>query len=157
MAEAVSGRDSAGFDPDFGAVERLGFTARLRDTLEAERAQWFNWTPVLFGLGIGHYFWLGFEPPLALALTPLAVALALLAARPLGLPVAFAAMALAVTAGFAMAKVRTDWTRAPVLAKRMGPVEVRGFVELVEPRATRGVRITMRVVNLERYLRPSTP
>ncbi len=30
----------------------------------------------------------------------------------------------------------------------MGPVEARGFVELVEPRATRGVRMTLRLVSL---------
>ena len=148
MTDAVSGRGAAGFDPDAEAVERVGILARLRETLDEERAQWFNWAPVLFGLGIGFYFWLSFEPHLAIALVPVAVALAVLAARPLGFPAAIALTLSLVAAGFAIAKVRTEWTRAPVLEKRLGPVEVLGFVELVEPRATRGVRITIRVTKL---------
>ncbi len=83
MAEAAAGRVAAGFDPGLEAVERPRFSARLAEAVEGERAQWFNWVPVLFGLGIGLYFHLGFEPALAWALAPLGVALALMAARPL--------------------------------------------------------------------------
>jgi competence protein ComEC len=57
-------------------------------------------------------------------------------------------VALAVAAGFALAKVRVEWVRAPVLAKQMRAVEVRGFVELIEPHAKRGERLTLRVTSL---------
>ena len=36
----------------------------LRGALEAERDRWFLWLPLLFGVGIGLYFTLLFEPPL---------------------------------------------------------------------------------------------
>ena len=55
---------------------------------------------------------------------------------------------LAVALGFALAKVRVEWVRAPVLAKQMRSVEVRGFVELIEPRPKRGERLTLRVASL---------
>jgi len=56
--------------------------------------------------------------------------------------------AIAVTAGFALAKVRVEWVRAPVLAKQMRAVEVRGFVERIEPRPKRRERLTLRVTAL---------
>jgi competence protein ComEC len=59
-----------------------------------------------------------------------------------------ASAAIAIALGFAAAKVRTEWVAAPVLERQLGPVEVAGFVELVEPRATRGERITLRVTKL---------
>ena len=52
--------------------------------------------------------------------------------------------------GFALAKLRAETVAAPVLERRIGPVEVRGYVELVEPRATRGERLTLRVTALDR-------
>jgi competence protein ComEC len=104
---------------------------------------------VLFGLGIVLYFNLFSEPHLLVALTPVPAALALALVWQRGvLAVISTGAAIAVALGFAAAKLRTEWVRAPVLERQLGPVEVRGFVELVEPRATRGQRITLRVTKL---------
>ena len=62
----------------FGA---LAFAPLLR-RLEAEQERWFFWVPVLLGVGIGAYFSLPFEPHLATALGPFAVALTLRAIAP---------------------------------------------------------------------------
>jgi competence protein ComEC len=64
---------------------------------------------------------------------------------------------LAVAAGFALAKVRVEWVRAPVLAKEMRSVSVEGFVELVEPRAAGGTRLTVRVTALGDMAEGSRP
>jgi competence protein ComEC len=129
----------------FGA---LAFAPLLR-RLEAEQERWFFWVPVLLGVGIGAYFSLPFEPHLATALGPFAVALVLRAIAPARLPLVLALNALlAVTAGFAVAKLRVEWVRAPVLARELRAVEVRGRVELVEPRPERGQRLTLLVASL---------
>jgi hypothetical protein len=107
----------------FGA---LAFAPLLR-RLEAEQERWFFWVPVLLGVGIGAYFSLPFEPHLATALGPFAVALVLRSIAPARLPLVLALNALlAVTAGFAVAKLRVEWVRAPVLARELRSVEVRG-------------------------------
>ena len=58
---------------------------------------------------------------------------------------------LAATLGLAAAKLRTEIVRAPVLQARVGPIDVYGFVELVEPRATKGQRLTIRVTAMEKH------
>ena len=126
----------------------LAFAPLLR-RLEAEQERWFFWVPVLLGVGIGAYFSLPFEPHLATALGPLAVALTLRAIAPARLSLVLALNAfLAVATGFAVAKLRVEWVRAPVLAKELRSVEVRGHVELVEPRPERGQRITLSVASI---------
>ena len=105
--------------------------------------------PVLLGLGIGFYFSLPAEPHILTALAPLAAMLALTVAAPRRTGVLLVLTALTAAAvGFALAKLRVEWVRAPVLAKQMSSVEVRGFVELVEPKAKRGQRVTLRVTSM---------
>ena len=53
--------------------------------------------------------------------------------------------------GVAAGKLRTEAVRAPVLQGQAGPVDVYGFVELVEPRPTRGQRLTLRVTAMEKH------
>ncbi|HKZ97844.1 MAG TPA: hypothetical protein VJ045_12795, partial [Hyphomicrobiaceae bacterium] len=147
-------RDGAGAGwrlfPAWGRLGPLPWPpAAVASSLEMERARWFVWLPVLFGLGISIYFWLPFEPGLAFALAAPAVALSLRASWTGGLAATLVTgVLLAASAGFLSAKVRTEWARAPVLERRTGPVEVRGYAELVEPRAGRGQRITLRVTAL---------
>ena len=136
------------FEPALGGTlrARAGVFAPLMRRLEAEQERWFVWMPVLLGLGIGLYFSLPAEPHVLTALAPLAIVLALLLAAPRRMGVMLALTALAAASvGFALAKLRVEWVRAPVLAKQMSSVEVRGYVELVEPKATRGQRVTLRV------------
>lgn len=133
---------------------RRGLRAKLAETLESERPRWFPWLAVLLGGGIGAYFALPVEPTLPLALAPLAAAFALRATMARGtLAAAFAGALIALTLGFGLAKVRTEWVRAPVLQHHVTG-RLAGFVELVEPKPTRGGRITIRVASMER-LEPS--
>lgn len=124
----------------------VGFAERL----ERERARWFVWQPVALGSGIAAYFSLGAEPGTWTALALSAMALGLVvASRPAGLLYVAALAFLAASLGFAVAKARTEWTRAPVLAYEMRRADVTGVVELIEPRPTRGERLTIRVTGIK--------
>lgn len=130
-----------------------GLRAALSRRLEAEEERCFYWLPVLIGLGIGLYFALPVEPPLLTALLPFGCVvtwrLATSSSRPRGLIHALVLAAFtAATLGFALAKLRTEYVRAPVLTKQMRVAEVRGWLELVEPRAQRGQRLTVRVSSI---------
>lgn len=128
-------------------LARAGPLARLYLALEAERDHWAVFKPVLFGIGIGFYFGLSAEPDL----WPLITVVALLAAayRPShGGSAIVLGCCLIVAGGCATAKIRTEWVRAPVLEKRTGQVEVRGYVLLAEPQSARGQRLTLAVTRI---------
>jgi competence protein ComEC len=119
----------------------------LLAALEAQRPHWFVLLPVFLGSGIGLYFSLAWEPWLIAATLP--VVLALIAWRSTrGLAAVVMGLLLIAATGFALAKIRTEWVRAPFLQKRIGPVEVKGYVSLVEPRVTRGQRLTLLVTHI---------
>ncbi len=125
-----------------------GVLAPLARRLEAEQERWFCWLPVCIGCGIAAYFALPSEP--AVALLPLIAMVALRAAGGARSTVAglLVAALLAASLGFALAKLRVEWVRAPVLEKQINAAEVRGFVELIEPRPVRGQRLTLRVTSI---------
>jgi len=131
-----------------------GLAARL----ESERARWFVWLPVPFGIGIAGYFSLATEPgfwtTLALPVTALGIAVA---CRRAGLLYVAVLAALTATIGFAVTKARTERTRAPVLGYEMRRADVEGVVELVEPRPTRGARLTIRVARIKGLAAGQTP
>lgn len=99
-----------------GAELALSAVARA---LEAESDRLSLWIPVLFGSGI-------------------------LAGRGTGFGLIIGGAALALAAGFANAKLHTEMARAPLLAKEMRGVTVKGFVELYERRDKAKARITLR-------------
>lgn len=103
--------------------------------LAVESDRWFLWLPVFFATGIIAYFALSNEPQprvaAALVLGAIGICLALRSA-PLGLALAGAFLAFA--SGFATAKLRTELTRAPVLAHELRYVGVTGWVEAHELR-----------------------
>jgi hypothetical protein len=99
-----------------GAALALSAVARA---LEAESDRLSLWIPVLFGSGI-------------------------LAGRGTGFGLIIGGAALALAAGFANAKLHTEMARAPLLAKEMRGVTVKGFVELYERRDKAKARITLR-------------
>ncbi|HXG80061.1 MAG TPA: ComEC/Rec2 family competence protein, partial [Methyloceanibacter sp.] len=147
-------RNEMGWGPEHAACARrdgvlsalLSFGAR---SLEAESDRWFLWLPVLFAGGIIAYFALNDEPSVRVAFALLLAALGLyLFARhaPLGFCLGGAALALA--AGFATAKFRTETVRAPVLAQELRYVQVTGFVESHELRDKARARLTLRVLKL---------
>src|SRR5262245_12242484 len=126
--------------------------AAVARQLEAEQDRWFLWLPVLFGTGIALYFSLASEPLTLVAMMPAVAALALHLAGPrTGLAGLFTGALLAVTLGVGAAKLRTEAVRAPVLQAQAGPIDVYGHVELIEPRATKGQRLTIRVTAMERH------
>jgi competence protein ComEC len=135
--------------PGVGAVPLLGALAR---NLEAEQERWFLWLPVMFGAGIALYFLLPVEPWTVAATLPAVAALAVhLALGRSGLAALATAALLAVALGLAAGKLRTEAMRAPVLERQMGPIDVYGFIELIEPRPTKGQRLTIRVTAMEKH------
>lgn len=156
-AGAVQGGGWLARRPD-AAVPRGSALPAVSDWLERERPQWFNWFPVALGAGIGLYFAAPVEPSAAAALAPLPVAVLFWRLVRRG-SVAAMLLGLVATAclGLALAKLRADRVAAPVLERRMGPVEVRGFVEMIEPRETRGERLTIRVASIDGVAAEQTP
>ncbi|HEX2843014.1 ComEC/Rec2 family competence protein [Hyphomicrobium sp.] len=119
------------------------------EQLERERARWFVWLPVAFGAGIAGYFSRSSEPSLLMAIALPAMASGLAAAsRRAGFFFVLSLTLLTASLGFAVAKVRTEWTRAPVLTHELRRADVTGVVELIEPRPERGERLTLRVTDI---------
>jgi competence protein ComEC len=130
----------------------------LAETLEAERERWFLWVPVLFGLGIGLYFALPFEPHPVLAIAWVLAGVGLYAGMRRGtLRVVAASCLLTAALGFAAATLRTEMVRAPVIARETGVVQVTGWIERIELRAPKGNRITLRVHAIEGLEPADTP
>lgn len=151
MAQVGEPVGSDGLTWERPAVQ-LPFVGVLAHHLEAEHDRWFHWLPVLFGAGIACYFLLPSEPLLLVAILPAVAALAVHCAGPrAGLAGLMTGVVLTVTLGIAAAKLRTETVRAPVLQGQVGPVDVYGYVELIEPRATKGQRLTIRVTALEKH------
>ncbi len=96
----------------------------------AEREQWALWLPVVAGLGIAAYFLAPVEPPWwvgpALVLAGAMAAWLTGPARLIGF--LFGIMLTLAGLGFAAADLRTSQVVTPMLAERLGPVEIRGRV-----------------------------
>jgi competence protein ComEC len=135
-----------------------GVARGVASAIEAEREQFFLWSPVCFGAGIAAYFALPVEPSLVVAFIPLALALILRVAAARGSlgSVLMAGLILA-GAGFADAKFRVESVRAPVLAKPMRNAEVSGTVTLVESKHPRGQRLTIASPVIKGLAPESTP
>lgn len=130
----------------------------LAEQLERERARWFVWLPVAFGAGIAVYFSLMTEPEVWTALAVPATSGGVLAAGPRsGLLRLVILVLFAASLGFAAAKMRTELTRAPVLARDIPRADIQGVVEKIEPRATRGERLTIRVAEIARLAPEARP
>ena len=116
--------------------------------LSAERERWPLWLPVGAGLGIALYFLIPSEPPLWLG--PLAATGALVGGilawrRPSGFLLVLALGMVGV--GFAVAQLRTAQVAAPILERRLGPVEVSGQITDLDPRP-QGLRMVMEQVQI---------
>ncbi len=124
----------------------------------AQRGQGFLWAPVFMGLGIIAYFSLSFEPLWFVSLVALAgLGGALALVWRLGhLWRLWGMFALCVVAGFSLAQYRTWSVYTPILSKKIEPVEVFGTIALIENQE-RGVRLTLRDVEIERLKPELTP
>ena len=125
--------------------------------LSAERERWPLWLPVGAGLGIALYFLIPFEPPLWLG--PLAASGALVGGilawrRPSGFLLVLALGMVGV--GFAVAQLRTAQVAAPILERRLGPVEVSGQITDLDPRP-QGLRMVMEQVQIAGLAADRTP
>jgi len=121
----------------------------LAAALAAERERWALWLPVAFGAGIGLYFALPSEPPAAAGFGGAAALFAaLLAARRRALARLLLLALLAAAVGFALAGLRTRLVAAPLLLERLGPVELSGVIERMEPDG-RTTRITLAPLAIE--------
>lgn len=134
-------------DPAPGPTSRNNWFV---ETLEQERDRWFLWLPVCFGSGIGLFFALPNDPPLLIVVTLMmaSVVLRQVFRRGTIVPLATAAT-LCVAAGVLAGILRTEWTRAPILEETVTARMAAGFVELLEPRLPKGVRITLRLRALQ--------
>jgi competence protein ComEC len=119
--------------------------------LAAERDRWFLWGTVLFGSGVAAYFALPREPSLLAVSGLFAATLALALVWRDGLAsIIVGGGVLAIVAGIAAAKLRTETAGGPQLVRPQNAVWVSGYVELVEPRQGKGERVTLRVRELGR-------
>jgi competence protein ComEC len=122
---------------------------RLRDAGDAERPRIFLWSPVALGAGVAAYFAMPFEPAGWLALVPLVAALMIKSGTLRGsLASAFATAFILAAGGFALAKLRVETVRAPVLEKTIRSALISGTVIRSEPRTPRGSRLTLSVEDL---------
>ena len=131
--------------------------AWLHGLLIDERHRWFLWIPVVFGVGIGVYFALPFEPSpwIAPAAAIPAAAAAWLTRERLALSAPLAAVALAA-AGASVAGARTVLVAAPILAAEHGPAAVRGEVASVELLPS-GYRVIIDVAEISGLAPPRRP
>ena len=136
-------------DDWIGAGRPVTAPSHWRAAAEDERTRLFLWAPVALGLGVACYFSLSSEPGYVTGAALLLAASIVKFALPRAtLPAAVAAGAVLAALGFVAAKARVEWVRAPVLEKILVNVAVTGRIERIEPKATRGERITIRVETL---------
>ncbi len=141
-----------------------GAPGRVAKWLGAERERWPLWLPVGVGAGVAGYFALPFEPGASLGLMALVAALGLgcvglqmLRTQGWGEALVICAFIIGAPAlGFSAAKYQSDAAAAPVLLKRLGPTEVTGRLEVVEP-ALKGPRLTIFVYAIDRLEAAATP
>ena len=159
----MPGRDGRAWESEGGS--RTGRTRPRRLSLRLSRTPskpsptaWFLWIPVLFAGGILVISRFPTNPARRrpqLSSSPRSGSV--LAVRGLGLGLVIGGSVLAFALGFATAKLRTEMARAPVLAKEMRGVAVKGWVELYEPRDKARARITLRVIALGELKPEETP
>jgi len=140
----------------------LGWSTALVGLLDSERERWALWLPVGFGIGVAGYFALTVEPPWwlgAVVLTGIAAAAGLAAlTMPLrrGAWLAGALVLGALGSGFVVAQARTAWIAAPVLERKIGPVDLRGRVAAIE-RLPKGLRLVLEHPRIAGLGRDRTP
>ncbi|MDE2267290.1 MAG: ComEC/Rec2 family competence protein [Alphaproteobacteria bacterium] len=112
--------------------------------------RWPLWLPAAMATGIGVYFALPLEPPWwgALVAAGLTLTAAVLSAamQSAGFRIGLALVA-ATSLGFGVAKVRTEFVRAPILARQMGPVGIDARVIAAERRGN-GSRMVLEPVRV---------
>ena len=123
--------------------------AEIKEQIQLQRGHLFPWCAVLFGVGVGAFFELRFEPEMLVFAGAGGGLAAIVAARISGM--LFAAIwivAACLSAGFCVAALRTQIVSAPVLSFRYyGPVE--GRIINIDRSASDVVRLTLESVHLD--------
>ncbi len=130
----------------------------IKKTLYREQENWFLWLPVGLGLGCAVYFALVVEPSwgLVVFLVFNAVGLTILS-RKHTLAFVFSIFILSIVMGFTLAKVNSATVAAPVIQKRMGPVQVKGRIENLSYYANGEIKIVLRPLEVERLKSQKMP
>lgn len=127
----------------------LRLIAEFKEQTQAQRGHLFPWCAVFFGVGVGGFFLLRFEPEL-LRIVVLVVGLSAIlgAAFSKGLFQAVLVGVVCLSAGFSVAAYRTHLVSEPVLGFRYyGPVE--GRIVNIDRSASDVVRLTLDQVELD--------
>ena len=160
---SIAQRDTTAFFDAFAFVRHGGAQKRLRQLpihlwrslvggWTADRAQRFNWLPVLIGAGIGIYFALPVEPPAYVAVITLVPLVAYLLVRRLEAPdplVAIAACIAATGLGFTVAIVRVQLLATITLEQETRVVEVSGQILSAEPADKNRTRVLLDSVRID--------
>ena len=121
----------------WGKEEADEKSGRIAAIVEAQRGRAFLWAPVAFIFGVWIYFGLAKEPSPIIAVALAAAAAIMLIWRHNGL-VLLLAMLLA---GFAMAKLRTEYVATPLLHATTAEVAIAGQVMAVNSQGKRLVLV----------------
>ncbi len=137
------------------------FIQNLRDgwmlQYALQRQQWFLYLPIFLSFGIGAYYMLPLEPPLALGAFALILSLsALFAARGRGF--ALACMLCIICLGFFAAQMRTSLVHTPILQSAVGPTNVQGRIVSIEDLGDEaGSRLVLSELSIEGVSTEDTP
>ncbi|MCH7631502.1 MAG: ComEC/Rec2 family competence protein [Proteobacteria bacterium] len=124
------------------------FRIFLAELFELEKEALFYWSAVLYGTGVGIYFSLSFEPPLAPVILGLAVLFLVQyfvrarAALLLGLRAL-----LILLAGFGAGALRTSLVDTTTLSRETWAIALEGVVSVAEQRIEDGLRLTLKGVS----------
>lgn len=136
----------------------MGVASAFAATMRAQRGALFGWVPVCLAIGIGIYFFIGFEPTL-MQLGRVCLAALIFAALARGLPEPlrpFAVAAMLICAGGLLAAGRSHHVAGPVLDFRYyGAVE--GRIIAIDRSQSDALRLTLDAVVLERVPPVRTP
>lgn len=135
----------------------ISWRAYLFEEYEYQVRQGFLFLPICLALGIGAYFALPVEPPLALggfAVVCSFFIAALLRPRFSGLPT----ILFLITLGFLAGQVRSHLIYTPILQRDVGPAMVSGEIDSLEDLGKdAGARIVLSSVNIEGFEPVQTP
>lgn len=136
----------------------MGVAHSFAEMMRAQRGALFGWLPVCLAIGVGWYFYLGFEPTM-LHLGRVAVAGLFFAAFARGLPEParpFAAAGMLICLGVLLAAARAHSVAGPVLEFRYyGSVE--GRIVAIDRSQSDALRLTLDTVVLNRVSPARTP
>lgn len=139
-------------------VRLASVPGRVLALAEAERDRWSPWLAVAFGAGAALCFGLPAQPPLWVgpATTATALAATLWGWRR-GWAGALVLLGLTVAAaGFSAVQARIQAVAGPILDRPVGPADVVGVVDTVEPNGT-GWRLVLTGVTVGRLPAEATP